>query len=142
LLPAVRVTFIVVLPPGEIADGVGAEITACETVTLAVPLDPAYVPSPEYVAVSVLAPLLNAPAGTVMLAAPAVRVCCALYVPLARVTVPVGVDCPLTPATVMETASDCSLVIVEDAVVTVTVDALFAVAVTVTDVEPVAQSRC
>jgi hypothetical protein len=50
----------------------------------------------------------------------------------------VGVGCPLTPATVIATASVCSLVIVEDAVVTVTVEALLTSAVTVTDVEPVA----
>jgi uncharacterized membrane protein len=107
-------------------------------VITAVALDPAYVPSPEYVAVSVLAPLLNAPAGTEMLAAPAVTACCALYAPLVRAMVPVGVGSPLTPAIVMETASDWLLVIVEDAVVMVTVDGLFTAAVTITDVEPVA----
>jgi hypothetical protein len=78
VLPAERVTFDVVLPPGETAAGAGAEITTCVTVTLAFPLDPAKVPSPEYVAVSVFAPLLKAPAGTVMFAAPFASVCCAL----------------------------------------------------------------
>ena len=71
-------TFVVVLPPGETPGEVGAAITTCETVTLAVPLDPAYIPSPEYVAVSVLAPLLNDPAGMVMSTAPLASVCCAL----------------------------------------------------------------
>jgi hypothetical protein len=52
--------------------------------------------------------------------------------------VPVGVGCPLIPVTAIETASASPFVIVGDAGVTVTVDALFTSAVTVTVVEPVA----
>jgi hypothetical protein len=72
------VTLDVAEPPGATPDGGGAEITTGEKVTITVPLDPAYVASPEYVAVSVSAPLLKVPAGTVMLAEPSVSACCAL----------------------------------------------------------------
>lgn len=75
---AERVTFVVALPPGETPDGVSVAITTCETVILAVPLPPAYVPSPEYVAVNVLTPLLNPPAGMVIVAVPFASACCEL----------------------------------------------------------------
>jgi hypothetical protein len=70
----------------------------------------------------VSAPTAKAPAGIVKLAAPLASVCCALYVPLARITVPVGVVAPLAPATVIAMLSVCSFVIVAADGVTVTVD--------------------
>ena len=78
MLPAAIVTFVVAVPPEVTPDREGAEITTGAAVTLTIPLDPVYVPSPEYTAVSVTAPLVNAPVGTAMLAPPLASVACAL----------------------------------------------------------------
>ena len=61
------------------------------------------------------------PAAIVKVAIPADSVCWALYVPLERVTVPVGVDDPLAPVTVTVTASLCKLVMLAIDGVAVTV---------------------
>jgi hypothetical protein len=55
------------------------------------------------------------------LAVPLESACCALYEPLVRVTLPVGVACPLLPPTVIVTLTLCRLVIVLAEGVTVTV---------------------
>ena len=70
---------------------------------------------------SVSEPFANAPAAIVKDAIPPDSACCAVYVPLVTVTVPVGVDCPVVPATVTLTISLCKLVIVAIVGVAVTV---------------------
>lgn len=70
---------------------------------------------------SVSEPFANAPAAIVKFAVPLDSVCCAVYAPLERVTVPVGVGCPMAPATVTFTASLCRLVMVPVEGVAVTV---------------------
>jgi hypothetical protein len=72
----VKVAVAVALAPGETADGAGIAIVTGETVITLVPLAPAKVPSPEYVAVNVSDPLLKAPATILNVAAPLASVCC------------------------------------------------------------------
>jgi hypothetical protein len=79
-----------------------------------------------------LVPALSVPAGIVKLAVPLEREFCWLYGPLARVTVPVGVGCPLLPATETVITRLCWSVIVEAAELTVTVEAPVPTIVTVT----------
>jgi hypothetical protein len=79
------------------------------------------------------------PAGTVIIALPLTRVVAAeVYVPLLRVSEPVGVGLPLPPLTPIVTVSDCVVVMLLGDGDTVTVGVVFAGVVTVTVFDPVA----
>lgn len=90
-----------------------------------------------YDAVNVLLPAGNEPAATLMVAFPeASTVAAEAYVPLERVTEPVGVGLPLPPLTLTETLKACAVVTVGAEGVTVTVGASKTGAVTVTPADP------
>ena len=107
---------------------VGVVFAGVVTVTVFDPVAPLYVDelaeSGVYVAVSVSVLAASDPAGTVIMALPLTRIVAAeVYVPLLRVTDPVGVGLPLPPLTATVTVNACAVVMLVGEGVTVTVGA-------------------
>src|ERR1035441_1080099 len=88
-----------------------------------------------YLAVSVSAPTARAPTGMLIVALlPAIDVAGETYVPLTRVTEPVGVALPAPPSTVIETGkADVETMLLADGV-TVTAGVMRGTAVTFSEV--------
>jgi hypothetical protein len=104
----VMVDVLPVVAPGitVIAGPVIEKFGAGVTVIAALAMFPPYIASPEYAAVSVSLPVASEPAGIDVVAVPAASETAEeVYEPLVNVTVPVGMGCPLAPATEVVTVA-------------------------------------